>query len=69
MKASVKIGLVILFLVSLVPILFFSSAVLGAIIADGVKTGVNTVTHPGRKIWPGKQTPVGQIVKYDITNE
>jgi len=42
---------------------------LGAIIADGVKTGVNTVTYPGRKIWPGKQTQIGQIVKYDITDE
>ena len=42
---------------------------LGAIIADGVKTGVNTVTYPGRKIWPGKQTQIGQIVKHDIKDE
>ena len=42
---------------------------LGAIIADGVKTGVNTTIYPGRKIWPGKQTQIGQIVKYDITDE
>jgi len=42
---------------------------LGVVIADGVKTGVNTVTYPGRKIWPGKQTQIAQIVKYDITDE
>ena len=42
---------------------------LGAIIADGVKTGVNTSIYPGRKIWPGKQTEIGQIVKHDITEE
>jgi UDP-N-acetylglucosamine diphosphorylase/glucosamine-1-phosphate N-acetyltransferase len=39
---------------------------LGAIIADGVKTGVNTTVYPGRKIWPNKQTQIGEIVKYDI---
>lgn len=42
---------------------------LGAIVADGVKTGVNTITYPGRKIWPGRQTQIGQIVKYDLTDE
>jgi bifunctional UDP-N-acetylglucosamine pyrophosphorylase/glucosamine-1-phosphate N-acetyltransferase len=42
---------------------------LGAIIADGVKTGVNTSVYPGRKIWPGKQTQIGQIVKHDLMDE
>ena len=42
---------------------------LGAIIADRVKTGVNTSIFPGRKIWPGKQTQIGEIVKYDIVDE
>lgn len=42
---------------------------LGAIIADGVKTGVNTTVYPGRKIYPGKQTQIGQIVKYDLMDE
>jgi len=41
---------------------------LGTIIGDGVKTGVNTVTYPGRKIWPGKQTPIGAQIKYDLTD-
>lgn len=40
---------------------------LGAIIGDGVKTGVRTSVYPGRKIWPGKQTQIGQIIKYDLT--
>jgi len=39
---------------------------LGAIIGDGVKTGANTTTYPGRKIWPKKQTSIGQIIKNDI---
>ncbi len=42
---------------------------LGTIIADDVKTGVNTVVYPGRKIWPGQQTQIGQIVKYDLIGE
>ena len=41
---------------------------LGAIIADGVKTGVNTAVYPGRKIWPNKQTRIGEIVKYDLND-
>jgi len=39
----------------------------GAIIGDGVHTGINTSIYPGRKIWPGKQTLPGEIVKKDIT--
>lgn len=42
---------------------------LGAIIADNVKTGVNTVVYPGRKIWPGLWTQIGQIVQHDLTGE
>lgn len=38
----------------------------GAVIADGVKTGINTSVYPGRKIWPGKNTKVGEIIKKDI---
>jgi len=38
----------------------------GAVVADGVKTGINTSVYPGRKIWPGLQTNVGEIVKKDI---
>ncbi|MDZ7342336.1 MAG: sugar phosphate nucleotidyltransferase [candidate division KSB1 bacterium] len=41
---------------------------LGTIIGDGVKTGIRTSVYPGRKIWPGKQTQIGQIVKYDLTD-
>ena len=39
---------------------------LGTIVADGVKTGINTSIYPGRKIWPGKQTQIGEIIKYDL---
>lgn len=39
---------------------------LGAIIGDGVHTGINTSIYPGRKIWPGKTTLPGQAVKEDV---
>lgn len=39
---------------------------LGAIIAEGVHTGVHTSLYPGRKIWPGKSTLPAEIVKEDI---
>ena len=38
----------------------------GAVIADGVKTGINTSVYPGRKIWPGKNSMIGEIIKKDI---
>ena len=38
----------------------------GAIIGDGVKTGINTLVYPGRKIWPWKTTLPGEIVKKDV---
>jgi bifunctional UDP-N-acetylglucosamine pyrophosphorylase/glucosamine-1-phosphate N-acetyltransferase len=39
---------------------------LGVIVGDGVRTGINTSIYPGRKIWPGKTTLPGQVVKEDI---
>jgi len=38
----------------------------GVVVADNVKTGINTSVYPGRKIWPGLQTKVGEIVKNDV---
>jgi len=40
---------------------------LGAFIGDGVKTGVQTLLYPGRKIWPGLSTLPGEIVVSDKT--
>ncbi len=37
----------------------------GAIIADDVHTGINTVLYPGRKIWPKLNTAPGEIVNKD----
>lgn len=39
---------------------------LGAFIGDDVRTGIGTLIYPGRKIWPGKTTLPGEIVKKDI---
>lgn len=39
---------------------------LGAIIADNVHTGINTSIYPGRKIFPGKTTNPGEVVKKDV---
>ena len=38
----------------------------GAIIGDGVHTGINTSIYPGRKLWPGTTTLPGAIVQHDI---
>jgi bifunctional UDP-N-acetylglucosamine pyrophosphorylase/glucosamine-1-phosphate N-acetyltransferase len=38
---------------------------LGAIIANDVHTGINTVIYQGRKIWPGVGTRPGEIVDKD----
>jgi len=38
----------------------------GTVIGDNVKTGIGTLIFPGRKIWPGKTTLPGEIVKKDI---
>lgn len=39
---------------------------LGAIIGDGVHTGIHTSIYPGRKIWPGLATLPGQVVQRDL---
>jgi bifunctional UDP-N-acetylglucosamine pyrophosphorylase/glucosamine-1-phosphate N-acetyltransferase len=39
---------------------------LGAIIGDNVHTGIHTGIYPGRKIWMGKSTIPGEIVRKDI---
>lgn len=39
----------------------------GAIIGDGVHTGIHTSIYPGRKIWPGVETRPGAIVQRDLT--
>jgi len=39
---------------------------LGAFIGDGVRTGAGTIFYPGRKVWPGKYTSPGQIIKEDL---
>lgn len=39
---------------------------LGAIIGDGVHTGIHTSIYPGRKIWPGLSTRPGEIVRRDL---
>jgi bifunctional UDP-N-acetylglucosamine pyrophosphorylase/glucosamine-1-phosphate N-acetyltransferase len=41
---------------------------LGAFIGDNVKLGIGTLTYPGRKIWPNKNTLPGQVVKEDIVD-
>ncbi|MFH1294663.1 MAG: bifunctional sugar-1-phosphate nucleotidylyltransferase/acetyltransferase [Candidatus Aenigmatarchaeota archaeon] len=38
----------------------------GAVIADGCRLGAGTIIYPGRKMWPGKTTLPGEIVKNDI---
>ena len=39
---------------------------LGAIIGDGVHTGIHTSIYPGRKLWPGTSTLPGSVVDRDI---
>ncbi len=38
----------------------------GAILGSGVKTGINTMIFPGKKIWPQKTTSPGEKVEKDI---
>ena len=38
----------------------------GAIVGDGVHTGINTSIYPGRQLWPGTTTLPGEIVRKDI---
>jgi len=35
----------------------------GAIIGDGVHTGINTSIYPGRQLWPGATTRPGEIIQ------
>jgi len=39
---------------------------LGAIVGDGVHTGIHTSLYPGRKLWPRTSTLPGAIVAKDI---
>lgn len=39
----------------------------GAIIGDGVHTGIHTSIYCGRKLWPGTATRPGDIVQKDLT--
>lgn len=41
----------------------------GAIIGDGVHTGIHTAIYPGRKLWPGTTTRPGEIVQHDRTGK
>ncbi len=38
----------------------------GTIIGDNAKLGIHTSIYPGRKIWPGKATLPGEIVRKDV---
>lgn len=38
----------------------------GTVLGDNVKTGINTLIYPGRKIWPQKITIPGESVRKDI---
>ena len=39
---------------------------LGALVGDGVHTGIHTSIYPGRKLWPCATTPPGASVNKDI---
>jgi bifunctional UDP-N-acetylglucosamine pyrophosphorylase/glucosamine-1-phosphate N-acetyltransferase len=39
---------------------------LGAIVGDGVHTGINTSIYPGRKLFPNTSTRPGEIVRHDL---
>ncbi len=38
----------------------------GAIVGDGVHTGIHTSIYPGRKMWPGTTTLPAGIVRHDL---
>ncbi|BDS08437.1 hypothetical protein NT6N_34770 [Oceaniferula spumae] len=40
----------------------------GAVLGDGVRTGVNTCVYPGRKIGPGRMTRPNSVVDRDLMN-
>ena len=41
----------------------------GAVIGDGVHTGIHTSIYPGRKLWPHTSTRPGEIVRYDLPGD
>ena len=41
----------------------------GAIVGDGVHTGINTSIYPGRKFWPHTTTRPGEIVQHDVKSQ
>ncbi len=41
----------------------------GAVIGDGVHTGIHTSIYPGRKLWPHTSTRPGEVVRYDLPSE
>lgn len=40
---------------------------LGAMLGDGVRTGIHSAIYPGRKLWPGLHTLPGSIIQKDLT--
>lgn len=38
----------------------------GAIVGDGVHTGIHTAIYPGRKLSPGASTRPGEVVRHDL---
>ncbi|MBI2580220.1 NTP transferase domain-containing protein [Candidatus Woesearchaeota archaeon] len=38
----------------------------GTVIGDNAKTGIHTSIYPGRKLWPGKTTLPGEVVRKDV---
>lgn len=42
---------------------------LGAILGDGVHTGIHTSLYPGRKLWPHTSTRPGEVVQRDVMSE
>lgn len=41
----------------------------GAILGDGVHTGIHSAIYPGRKIWPGISLRPGTVVQRDLVDE
>jgi len=41
----------------------------GAVVGDGVHTGIHTSIYPGRKLWPGVSTRPGSVVQRDLRSE
>lgn len=41
----------------------------GAIVGDGVHTGIHTTIYPGRKFWPATSTRPGEIIRRDVIGD